>query len=76
VVYEYDFTREQLLASDSAAPSPPSPPSAYGAQASNRTASIFMPWSAFNATYRGRVQENAPPLNTKNIKRLSILIRR
>ena len=29
---------------------------------------VFMPWDAFNATYRGKVKKDAEPLDLKNIK--------
>lgn len=37
---------------------------------------IFIPWSKFIPTYRGKEKEDAPPLDLKNIKRFSIMIRR
>lgn len=36
---------------------------------------FFIPWESFNATYRGRVKEDAPKLNTTSIKQLSIMMR-
>jgi len=36
---------------------------------------IFIPWQSFNPTYRGRVKKDAKPLDTKKIKRMSIMIR-
>ncbi|QDS74344.1 hypothetical protein FKW77_004601 [Venturia effusa] len=36
---------------------------------------IFIPWESFTATYRGRVQEDAPKLNTSSIKQFSIMMR-
>ncbi|TID21299.1 hypothetical protein E6O75_ATG04694 [Venturia nashicola] len=36
---------------------------------------LFIPWESFNATYRGRVKEDAPPLNTTSIKQMSIMMR-
>lgn len=36
---------------------------------------FFIPWDSFNATYRGRVQENAPKINTTSIKQFSIMMR-
>lgn len=37
---------------------------------------ITIPWSAFQPTYRGKVQHDAEPLNTKSIKRVSFMLRR
>lgn len=36
---------------------------------------IFIPWSSFKATYRGKEKKGASPLNTKNIKRFSFMMR-
>ncbi|KAF7718773.1 Uncharacterized protein PECH_004240 [Penicillium ucsense] len=36
---------------------------------------IFVKWSDFRATYRGREKEDAGPLDLNNIKRFSIMIR-
>ncbi|KAE9971985.1 hypothetical protein BLS_004223 [Venturia inaequalis] len=36
---------------------------------------FFIPWDSFNATYRGRVKEDAPKLNTTSIKQLSVMMR-
>lgn len=37
---------------------------------------IFIPFTSFNATYRGRLKEDAKPINLKKIKRVSIMMRR
>lgn len=37
---------------------------------------IFIPWTSFNATYRGRLKKDAKPINLKKVKRLSIMMRR
>lgn len=37
---------------------------------------VFIPWSAFNATYRGRPKKDAKPIDLKKIKRMSIMMRR
>jgi hypothetical protein len=37
---------------------------------------IFMPWNELKATYRGKEKEDAPKLNSKSIKRFSIMMRR
>jgi hypothetical protein len=37
---------------------------------------VFVPWHAMKATYRGREQNDTKPLNTENVKRFSIMIRR
>ncbi|PNS19843.1 hypothetical protein CAC42_7810 [Sphaceloma murrayae] len=36
---------------------------------------IHIPWSSFEPTYRGRKQDDAKPLKTAHIKRLSIMMR-
>ncbi|TKX23987.1 hypothetical protein C1H76_3925 [Elsinoe australis] len=36
---------------------------------------IYIPWSSFKPTYRGREQDDAKPLKTSSIKRLSIMMR-
>lgn len=38
--------------------------------------SMFIPWNQFKPTYRGKPKEKAPELDTKNIKRFSIMMRR
>lgn len=37
---------------------------------------IFIPWEALTPTYRGKEKPDAPPLDLKNIKRFSLLMRR
>lgn len=37
---------------------------------------IFIPWSELKATYRGKEKEDAPKLNSRNVKRFSIMMRR
>jgi hypothetical protein len=37
---------------------------------------IFIPWNELKATYRGKEKEDAPKLNSKSIKRFSIMMRR
>lgn len=37
---------------------------------------MFIPWSAFNATYRGRPKKDAKKIDLKKIKRMSIMMRR
>lgn len=37
--------------------------------------SVFIPWSELKPTYRGKEKDDAPPLNTKNIKRWSFMMR-
>lgn len=36
---------------------------------------VFIPWSAFRATYRGKPKDDPPDLNKKKIRRLSIMNR-
>ena len=50
------------------------PPQAEPGHAYNR--SIFIPFTSFNATYRGRLKDDAKPINLKKIKRVSIMMRR
>ncbi|KAF2722808.1 CIA30 family protein [Polychaeton citri CBS 116435] len=38
-------------------------------------ASIFIPWSSLNATYRGKLKKDAKPLDRTSVKRMSILMR-
>ncbi|KAJ8113753.1 hypothetical protein OPT61_g4187 [Boeremia exigua] len=37
--------------------------------------SIFVPWSELKPTYRGKAKSDAPPLNTKSVKRWSFMMR-
>jgi len=37
---------------------------------------IFVPWNNLKPTYRGREKDDAEPLNIKNIKRISLMMRR
>jgi hypothetical protein len=37
---------------------------------------VFAKWDDFNATYRGREQPDAKPLDLKSVKRLSLMMRR
>lgn len=37
---------------------------------------IFVKWSEFKPTYRGREQKDAKPLDLENIKRISLMMRR
>lgn len=41
-----------------------------------RDRDVFVPWSAFNATYRGKPKKDAKPIDLKKIKRISIMMRR
>jgi len=36
---------------------------------------LFVPWHAFKPTYRGKEKKDAKPLNTKNVKRWSLMMR-
>ena len=45
-------------------------------RASDDDQTIFVPFEAFKATYRGREKKDAEPLNLKSVKRLSIMMRR
>lgn len=37
--------------------------------------SVFVPWSELKPTYRGKEKDDAPPLNTKSVKRWSFMMR-
>lgn len=37
---------------------------------------LYIPWSAFRATYRGRDMPDAPPVNLSSIRRFSFMVRR
>lgn len=50
------------------------PPQTQPGDAHDKT--VFIPWSSFNATYRGRPKKDAKPINLKKIKRFSIMMRR
>ncbi|GME23053.1 Cia30 family protein [Neofusicoccum parvum] len=61
--------REQSTISyeyDFVAPSP---------NATSETSTVFIPWKGFKATYRGREDTNAPPIDLTDIKRFSIMMR-
>nr|OQO06826.1 hypothetical protein B0A51_17445 [Rachicladosporium sp. CCFEE 5018] len=49
------------------------PPQAEPGHTTNRQ--IFIPWESFNPTFRGRLKKDAHALDTKSIKRLSLLMR-
>jgi len=40
----------------------------------NRT--VIIPFASLNPTYRGKLQKDAPDLDTKNIKQISLMMRR
>jgi hypothetical protein len=37
---------------------------------------IYMPWKDLKPTYRGKEKKDAPKLNEKDVKRVSIMMRR
>jgi hypothetical protein len=37
---------------------------------------LFVPWHAMKPTYRGKPKDDAPPLNKKDVKRFSLMMRR
>jgi hypothetical protein len=37
---------------------------------------VFIPWSALNPTYRGKLKKDAKPIDLKKVKRFSIMMRR
>ncbi|TDL23391.1 NADH:ubiquinone oxidoreductase complex I intermediate-associated protein 30, partial [Rickenella mellea] len=36
---------------------------------------VYIPWSQFKATYRGKDQSDVPPLNTRCVRRFSVMMR-
>ncbi|KAM3419312.1 hypothetical protein BST61_g5247 [Cercospora zeina] len=49
------------------------PPQTVPGHAHDET--VFIPWSSFNATYRGRPKSDAKPIDLKKIKRFSVMMR-
>ena len=39
-------------------------------------AELFIPWHSFKATYRGREKKDAPTIDVKSVKRVSVMMRR
>jgi hypothetical protein len=37
---------------------------------------VWLPWEEFRATYRGREKNDAEPLRTAHVKRISLMMRR
>jgi len=37
---------------------------------------VYVPWSSLNPTYRGKLKKDARPIDLKNVKRFSIMMRR
>lgn len=37
---------------------------------------VYVPWSSLNPTYRGKLRKDAKPIDLKNVKRFSIMMRR
>lgn len=37
---------------------------------------VYLPFSGFKATYRGRPRKDTPPVNLANIRRFSVMVRR
>ncbi|KAL1644677.1 hypothetical protein SLS58_004138 [Diplodia intermedia] len=63
ISYEYDFVAPSLNMT---------------AESLNTTAessTVFIPWDQFKATYRGREDPDAPPVNLTDIKRFSVMTR-
>ena len=50
------------------------PPQTEPGHAYSKT--VFIPWKSFTATYRGKPKKDANPIDLKNVKRLSIMMRR
>ncbi|KAK8078972.1 CIA30 family protein [Apiospora phragmitis] len=51
-------------------------PSSGSGNGSSGIQEVFLPWANFTATYRGRTQPDAKPLNTSSIKTMSLMMRR
>jgi hypothetical protein len=50
------------------------PPQTVPGDVKNKT--VFIPWSALNPTYRGKLKKDAKPIDLKKVKRFSIMMRR
>ena len=48
----------------------------YDFEGPAKSCKVFIPWKDFKATYRGRDKPDAEPINLKNIKRISFMMRR
>lgn len=44
-------------------------------EAQGKSQDVFLPWTAFKATYRGRPKDDAEPLKLESIKRVSFMMR-
>jgi hypothetical protein len=42
----------------------------------DKTVSVYIAWKDLKATYRGKEKNDAPPLNTGSITRMSVMMRR
>ncbi|KAF1825786.1 CIA30-domain-containing protein [Dissoconium aciculare CBS 342.82] len=49
------------------------PPQTIPGDATDRV--VFIPWSSLNATYRGRLQPDAKPIDLEHVKRFSLMMR-
>ena len=45
-------------------------------RSANGDSLLFIPWNSLKATYRGREKKDGPPLDLKQIRRISIMNRR
>jgi hypothetical protein len=61
ISYEYDFNITSSTSSS--------------ASAAKKSSTLQIPWSKFNATYRGREKKDAPALKRDDIKRFGIMCR-
>ena len=61
ISYEYDFAISESIGS---------------CQSEKSGARVFIPWSRFKPTYRGKEKKNAQQLNLKSIRRISVMMRR
>jgi hypothetical protein len=50
------------------------PPQTVPGDVKNKT--VFIPWSALNPTFRGKLKKDAKPIDLKKVKRFSIMMRR
>ena len=70
LVYEFDFSVDNSSASSKQQQEDKE------TRLSRASKKVFVPWTALRASYRGREKTDAPPLDVKNIQRMSLMIRR
>ena len=75
LVYEFDFSVSNSSAS-SEQQQQQQQQRKQETHLSKASKKVFVPWTALRATYRGREKTDAPPLDVKNVQRISLMIRR